>query len=182
MKLRSALGAAAGIALAVVAGLTGFGQSAGPELKAGDLAPAFNLPGSDGRTHQLSDHQGKRAVVLAWFPKAFTGGWTAECKSLRESGDAIRQFNVAYYAISVDDAETNKKFAEHVEADYPILADASKQVANAYGVMGRMGFASRWTFYIGPDGKILYIDKAVRTSSAGQDVAAKLAELGVARK
>jgi peroxiredoxin Q/BCP len=69
-----------------------------------------------------------------------------------------------------------------VEADYPILADATKSVANAYGVLGRFGVASRWTFYIGPDGKILYIDKAVRTSSAGQDVAAKLAELGVAKK
>lgn len=45
-----------------------------------------------------------------------------------------------------------------------------------------MGFASRWTFYIGPDGKILYIDKSVRTSTAGQDVAAKLAELGVAKR
>jgi peroxiredoxin Q/BCP len=48
--------------------------------------------------------------------------------------------------------------------------------------MGRLGFANRWTFYIGPDGKILYIDKSVRTSTAGQDVAAKLAELGIARK
>ena len=40
----------------------------------GDVAPAFNLPGSDGRTHQLADYKGKSAVVLAWFPKAFTGG------------------------------------------------------------------------------------------------------------
>ena len=45
-----------------------------------------------------------------------------------------------------------------------------------------MGVASRWTFYIGPDGKVLYIDKAVKAASAGQDVAAKLAELGVAKK
>ena len=82
----------------------------------------------------------------------------------------------------MDDAETNRKFAEHVEADYPILADASKDVATAYGVLGRMGFANRWTFYIAPDGKILHIDTAVKTSSAGQDVAAKLAELGVARR
>ena len=82
----------------------------------------------------------------------------------------------------MDDADTNKKFAEHVEADYPILADPSKAVANAYGVLGRMGFANRWTFYIGPDGNILYIDKAVKTSSAGADVAAKLAELGVAKR
>ena len=82
----------------------------------------------------------------------------------------------------MDDAETNKKFAEHVEADYPILADPSKEVANAYGVVGRMGFANRWTFYIGPDGKILHIDKAVKTSTAGQDVASKLGELGVAKR
>ena len=82
----------------------------------------------------------------------------------------------------MDDAETNKKFAEHVGADYPILADPTKAAANAYGVLGRFGVASRWTFYIGPDGKILYIDKAVKTTSAGEDVAAKLAELGVAKR
>jgi peroxiredoxin Q/BCP len=44
------------------------------ELKAGDVAPPFSLPGSDGRTHTLAEHRGKRVVVLAWFPKAFTGG------------------------------------------------------------------------------------------------------------
>ena len=44
------------------------------ELKAGDPAPEFALVGSDGNTHKLSDYKGKQAVVLAWFPKAFTGG------------------------------------------------------------------------------------------------------------
>jgi peroxiredoxin Q/BCP len=48
-------------------------QEAPVELKVGDMAPAFSLPGSDGQTHSLSDYQGK-TVVLAWFPKAFTGG------------------------------------------------------------------------------------------------------------
>jgi cytochrome oxidase Cu insertion factor (SCO1/SenC/PrrC family) len=49
-------------------------QSGGPtELKAGDPAPPFALPGSDGKVHKLSDYKGK-TVVLAWFPKAFTGG------------------------------------------------------------------------------------------------------------
>ena len=69
-----------------------------------------------------------------------------------------------------------------MEADYPILADPTKEVGNAYGVVGRTGLANRWTFYIGTDGKILFIDKAVKTSTAGQDVAAKLAELGVAKR
>jgi peroxiredoxin Q/BCP len=43
------------------------------ELKEGDVAPSFSLPGTDGKTHKLSDYKG-RAVVIAWFPKAFTGG------------------------------------------------------------------------------------------------------------
>ena len=60
-----------------------------------------------------------------------------------------------YFAASVDDAETNKKFAEHVEADYPILSDPDKKVATAYGVVdAQHPLAARWTFYIGPDGKI----------------------------
>ena len=44
------------------------------DLAPGDPAPEFSLPGSDGKTHRLSDYKGKQAVVLAWFPKAFTGG------------------------------------------------------------------------------------------------------------
>ena len=73
MTIRSACKLAAGVAVAVVAAVTGSGQTA-VELKVGDEAPAFNLPGSDGKTYRLADFKGKSAVVLAWFPKAFTGG------------------------------------------------------------------------------------------------------------
>jgi len=44
------------------------------ELAIGDKAPEFELPGSDDSTHRLADFRGKQVVVLAWFPKAFTGG------------------------------------------------------------------------------------------------------------
>ena len=74
MKLRSALSFAAGVALSLAASLAGFGQQPGPELKVGDMAPNFKLQGSDGKTYSLADYKGKSAVVLAWFPKAFTGG------------------------------------------------------------------------------------------------------------
>jgi peroxiredoxin Q/BCP len=60
--------------IVVLAVLTGGPTVAAEELKVGSLAPEFSLPGSDGRTHTLSEHRGQRAVVLAWFPKAFTGG------------------------------------------------------------------------------------------------------------
>jgi len=65
--------AAALAAAAIVVGLS-FAGSGGAELKKGDAAPGFSLPGSDGATHSLSDLRGKQAVVIAWFPKAFTGG------------------------------------------------------------------------------------------------------------
>ena len=58
-----------GAALAVAVG-----RLAAEELKPGDKAPAFELPGSDGETYALEDFRGKQAVVIAWFPKAFTGG------------------------------------------------------------------------------------------------------------
>jgi peroxiredoxin Q/BCP len=44
------------------------------ELKEGDAAPEFTLPGSDGKTYSLASLKGKQVVVLAWYPKAFTGG------------------------------------------------------------------------------------------------------------
>jgi peroxiredoxin Q/BCP len=62
------------------------------------------------------------------------------------------------------------------------LSDADKKVATAYGVLAPMGFARRWTFYIGPDGKILHVDREVKTETAGQDVAARLKELKVPMK
>ncbi len=87
---------------------------------------------------------------------------------------------MAYFAASVDDAETNKRFAESLEADYPILSDPEKKTAAAYGVlMPERGFANRWTFYIGKDGNILFVDREVKPATAGQDIAAKLGELGV---
>lgn len=62
--------------LTLLFGLTtaAVGRGQGHELKVGDPAPNFTLRGSDGRTHTLAEHKGKRAVVVAWFPKAFTGG------------------------------------------------------------------------------------------------------------
>lgn len=84
--------------------------------------------------------------------------------------------------VSVDTIEDNTKFAQMHEADYPILSDASKSVANAYGVLMPAGLARRWTFYIGPDGKILHIDKTVKAASAGPDMVAKLAELNIPKK
>ena len=99
---------------------------------------------------------------------------------MAEHGSKLKKFDVAYFTASVDKPEKNKEFAKSVGADYPILSDPGGEVAREYGVTGAIQkWASRWTFYIGVDGKILYIDKDVHPSTHADDVAAKLKELGV---
>ena len=180
-----------GLVATLVAGMTAQGAA---ELKVGDMAPDFTLPGTDGKTHKLSEYRGKQAVVVAWFPRAFTTGCTIECKSLAENGDKIRRYNVAYFMASVDALEENIKFAkatsvklgekvvEKKEADFPMLSDADKSVAKAYGVLNERGTASRWTFYIDRNGRIAAIEKMVRPETSAEDMIAKLGELKVATR
>src|SRR5262245_36708330 len=157
--------------------------AAAQELKVGDPAPNFTLQATDGKTYTLSDFKGKQAVVLAWFPKAFTQGCTIECKSLAENGGLIKKYDVTYFMASVDPLDGdkgNKAFAAEHKADFPLLSDPTKATAKAYGVLNEeRGFANRWTFYIGKDGRIQAIDKEVgtRLATSAQDMAAKLGDL-----
>src|SRR5262249_20288834 len=149
------------LSLWALAGVLAAGNLAAAELKVGDPAPDFSLSASDGKVYKLSDFKGNKAVVLAWFPKAFTQGCTIECKSLAANGAKIKAYDVAYFMASVDPVEGekgNKAFAESEKADFPILGDPTKETAKAYGVLHpERGFAMRWTFYIAKDGTIAAI-------------------------
>ena len=92
----------------------------------------------------------------------------------------MRRLGVEYFAASTDSVETNTRFAESLGLDYPILSDPAKDTARAYGVLGITGMASRWTFFIGTDGRILEIDRNVSAKTHGDDVVATLKRLGVA--
>ena len=172
MRALFAMGLVAALAVGVQA------QTAA-ELKVGDTAPDFSLQASDGKTYKLSDFKGKKAVVVAWFPKAFTQGCTIECKSLAANGEKIRKYDVSYFMASVDPIEENTKFAQSEKADFPLLSDPSKEVATKYGVLSQRGFANRWTFYIDKDGKIAHIDKAVNPPTSAEDMIARLDTLKV---
>jgi peroxiredoxin Q/BCP len=148
----------------------------------GDMSPDFAMQGSDGKMHKLSDYKGKQAVVIAWFPKAFTGGCTAECKSMKENGTVIKAYDVAYFTASCDTPADNKAFAESLGLDYPILSDPTKENAKAFGVLGPKGNSTRWTFYIDKNGKIAEIDKKIDTKNAADGIADHLKQLGVAKK
>ena len=174
--------AAMAMGMAMVLGV-GLMAQAPAELKVGDMAPDFSLQGTDGKLHKLADYRGKKAVVVAWFPKAFTSGCTIECKSLAANGDKIRKFDVAYFMASVDPLEGeggNLAFAKSESADFPLLSDPDKSVATKYGVLSGRGFANRWTFYIDKSGKVAYIEKTVNPATSAEDMLAKLAALNVA--
>jgi peroxiredoxin Q/BCP len=171
--------------------------AAQPTLKIGDPAPDFSLQASDGKTYKLSSFRGKQAVVVAWFPAAFTSGCTIECKSLAENGDKIRKYDVTYFMASTDSIEKNTEFAqatsvtlgsrvvEKKAADFPMLSDPTLETARAYGVVtGDRKTASRWTFYIDKQGKIAAIDTEVskRTATSAEDMIAKLDELKIPMK
>ena len=99
------------------------------------------------------------------------------------SGEELGSFDVAVYAASVDDLDSDTRFAKELGLDYPILADPTKGVAKAYGVIAPGDeYAARWTFIIGKDGKILDVVRQVNPAKHGKEVAARLAALGVPKR
>jgi peroxiredoxin Q/BCP len=150
-------------------------------LEVGDLAPDFSLPASDGKTYSFDQFKGKQAVVIAWYPMAYTRGCTIECKSLAENGHLLKQFDVSYFMASVDSIEKNTAFAESTKADFPLLSDTSKKVAKAFDVLAFYGKPKRHTIYIGKNGKILLVDRKINAATSAQDIAANLEKLGISR-
>ena len=174
-----------GVAVALAFALAFFAPSLWADLEVGDIAPDFALEGTDGATWRLSEllgDDGVAAVVVAWFPKAYTRGCTIECKSLAENGHLLRAFDARYFMASTDPIEDNIGFAVENKADFPLLSDPTKETAEAYGVLTERGFAARHTFYIGKGRVILAVDRAVKPATSAEDMAAKLATLGVPRQ
>lgn len=161
-------------------GLTLNATAGAPQV--GDRAPEFELPASDGNTYRLSDFQDREAVILAWFPRAFTRGCTLECRSLAQNGHLLDPYEASYFMASVDPLEDNQAFAEAQGANFPLLSDADRQVAGSYGVLGSHGVANRWTFYIDREGYIVRIDRDIEPERAAENMVAHLNSLGIPRR
>ena len=166
----------------IAVALMSFSQLSGAStqpLQVGDKAPSFDLPGTDGRSHALPlpINADTPWTVLAWFPKAYTSGCTIECRSLAQNGHLIKKFNVRYFMLSVDPIETNKAFAADESADFPLLSDATTEIAEKYGVLSPRGYAKRQTFYVDPQGTIQAIDRKVNPKTSAEDMAMYLLKL-----
>ena len=124
----------------------------------GTAAPAFKLQDQKGEWHTLEQYKGKW-VVLYFYPKDNTPGCTTQACELRDNIFAFRKVDAVILGVSADDVDSHKKFADDHSLPFDILADPKKEAIKAYGVLWSpapgIELASRQTFLIGPDGKIV---------------------------
>ena len=121
-------------------------------LTAGSTAPDFDLPDQDGTRRSLSELLTHGPVVLFWYPAAMTGGCTKETCHFRDLAAEFAAVGAQRVGISMDDVATQAQFAGQHGFDYPLLSDATGDVATAYGVRRRfLTRVKRATFVIGTD-------------------------------
>jgi peroxiredoxin len=120
-------------------------------LQTGSPAPDFALRDQHGRTVRLSDFTGERAVVLVFYPFAFSRTCTGELCELRDNLDLFEDASVQLVGVSCDPMHAQRAWAEAEKYDFPLLSDfwPHGEVARAYGVFSETtGAAVRGTFLI----------------------------------
>ncbi len=123
--------------------------------RVGSKAPSFELPGTGGRTYSLSDYEG-RGVILAFYAGDFTPVCTKQFCSYRDDGDRIEALGIPMLGISPQSVESHERFAASNDLRIPLLSDADKRVARAFGVVGPGGFIRRALFLVDGEGIIRY--------------------------
>jgi peroxiredoxin len=150
------------VALTLLAGIQLWSQTAGKtHLKVGDSAPDFTLPSTAGQSVKLSDFRGKKNVVLAFYPAAFTGGCTKEMQAYQFNLAKFDGVDTQVFGVSTDNTPSQKRFAEDLKVTFPMLSDfATRKVSTDYGVlMADKGIASRATFVIDKQGLIQHVEE-----------------------
>ena len=149
-------------------------------LDVGVKAPDFTLPDGDGTEISLDNFRGKK-VVLWFFPKANTPGWTTEGQGFRDELHKFEERNVVIIGMSADSPNKQKKFCEKQSFEFPMLCDESKDTLQAYGVWGKKKFMGREyegifrnTYIIDENGIIEKAYKKVNVKSHARDILADL--------
>ncbi|QDU46470.1 Putative peroxiredoxin bcp [Symmachiella dynata] len=165
------------------------------KLKVGDKAPEFTSVDDKGKEWKSTDHVGKKILVVYFYPADLTGGCTKQACGFRDDMEKLNSKDVEVVGVSGDSAENHQLFKKVHMLNFTLLADEKGEVAKAFGVPLRKGgdfkfefegkeqvltrgvTASRWTFVIDQDGKIVHKDtsvKAPKDSKTVMEVVAKL--------
>lgn len=126
-------------------------------LEVGEIAPDFELEDQNGKKVRLSQFRGKKNVLLAFFPFAFSPVCTNEIGELKEKENQILKLDTQILAASVDSTWTQKAFAKELKVRFPVLSDFSRKTAALYGSLYEdKGFAKRTVFVIDKEGRVAY--------------------------
>lgn len=132
-------------------------------IQIGQPAPDFTLYDTNKQPVTLSDQKGK-AVLLLFFPLAFTSVCTAELCSVRDNYKVYESLNAVPFGISVDSLHSLKKFKEEQALNFTLLSDFNKEVSKAYDSIyeewgfGMRGVSKRSAFLIDKDGIVQYAE------------------------
>ncbi|HPH95188.1 MAG TPA: thioredoxin-dependent thiol peroxidase [Anaerolineaceae bacterium] len=150
-------------------------------IKAGSLAPDFELADDSGQVRKLSDFRGQ-TVILYFYPKDDTPGCTTEACSFRDNYSAFLNAGAAVLGVSPDKVKSHLKFKDKFSLPFPLLADETHQVCELYGVWGEKKMMGktyngvyRTTFLIGPDGVIRKVYENVKPAEHIAEILADLA-------
>ena len=148
-----------------------------PQLQEGTKAPDFKAVSNEGKEVALKNYQGKKRVVLYFYPKDDTPGCTVEACSFRDTIKKIDRTDAVILGVSPDSTQSHNKFIEKFKLPFILLSDEDKKICNDYGVWVKksmygkeyMGVA-RTTFIISKDGKLEKIYEKVKPEGHAAEV------------
>jgi peroxiredoxin len=114
----------------------------------GDVAPAFTAASTSGKDVSLSSFRGKRNVLLAFFPLAFTGTCSTELQCFTEDFDQFAGNDVEILPISVDALPSLKEFRSKLQMKTELLSDFKREISRAYGVLNEERFYSNRAYFL----------------------------------
>jgi peroxiredoxin Q/BCP len=168
----------------------------GTELKVGDQAPNFQGVDDQGKVWKSSDHVGKKVMVVYFYPADLTGGCTKQACGFRDDMKKLADKGIEVVGISGDAVKNHQLFKKVHQLDFTLLADEDGSIAKKFGVPLKAGgefktkdtegndvvlkrgvTASRWTFVIGKDGKIVSKDTKVNAAEDSKKILEQIGKL-----
>jgi len=138
-------------------------------LTSGENAPNFILNDQDGNQHELKHYKGKKLVIY-FFPKVFTPGWTKQACGLRDNYTSFKTNNISILGVSYDSQMQLKEFKEKYDLEFDLLSDSEKTMGKLYGVNSFYFFPQRKTFLINEEGKLVHVIDSVNIDSHANDI------------
>ena len=144
-------------------------------LKIGENAPNFKLTNHNGELISLSDFKDTQ-IILWFFPKANTPGWTVQGCGFRDKFEKFTENNIQILGVSADSPEKQKKFVEKYSFPFPMLCDESKDMLKSYKAWGMKKFMGKEyegihrISYLIKDGLIQHVFDKVKTKTHAEDV------------